>query len=44
MTTTAVREIAYGQAVNEAIRTAMRTDPSVFVMGEDVAGAGAPPV
>ncbi len=39
MTTTAVREIAYGQAVNEAIRTAMRTDPSVFVMGEDVAGA-----
>ncbi len=39
MTTTAVREIAYGQAVNEAIRTAMREDPAVILLGEDVAGA-----
>ena len=39
MTTTAVREIAYGQAVNEAIRIAMREDPAVILLGEDVAGA-----
>lgn len=39
MTTTAVRELSFGQAVNEAIRQEMRRDPSIIVMGEDVAGA-----
>ncbi|HKW64927.1 MAG TPA: alpha-ketoacid dehydrogenase subunit beta [Candidatus Acidoferrum sp.] len=39
MTTTAVRELSYGQAINEAIRQEMRRDPNIIVMGEDVAGA-----
>jgi pyruvate dehydrogenase E1 component beta subunit len=34
------RQIAFGMAVNEAIATAMRTDPDVILMGEDVAGGG----
>jgi pyruvate dehydrogenase E1 component beta subunit len=34
----AVRELALGQAINEAIRQEMRRDPAVIVMGEDVAG------
>ncbi|MFC6574177.1 alpha-ketoacid dehydrogenase subunit beta [Pseudomonas brassicacearum] len=37
------REISYQQAINEALAQEMRRDPSVFIMGEDVAGgAGAP--
>ena len=33
------RELNFGQAINEALRQEMRTDPAVIVMGEDVAGA-----
>jgi 2-oxoisovalerate dehydrogenase E1 component len=33
------RELNFGQAINEALRQEMRRDPSVFVIGEDVAGA-----
>jgi pyruvate dehydrogenase E1 component beta subunit len=32
------RQITYGEAINEALRIAMREDPSVILMGEDVAG------
>lgn len=39
MTITAVRELSFGQAINEAIRQEMRRDPNIIVMGEDVAGA-----
>ena len=35
----AVRQATYVQAVNEAIRQEMERDPSVFIMGEDIAGA-----
>jgi pyruvate dehydrogenase E1 component beta subunit len=34
-----VRELNFGQAINEAIRQEMRRDPNIIVMGEDVAGA-----
>ena len=34
------RMLATGQAVNEALAIAMRTDENVIVMGEDVAGGG----
>src|SRR5689334_10383645 len=40
MTATAVRELSFGQAINEAIRLEMRRDPTIVVMGEDIAGAG----
>jgi pyruvate dehydrogenase E1 component beta subunit len=33
------RELNFGQAINEAIRQEMRRDPTVIVLGEDVAGA-----
>jgi pyruvate/2-oxoglutarate/acetoin dehydrogenase E1 component len=33
------RELLFSQAINEAIRIAMREDPNVIVMGEDIAGA-----
>lgn len=33
------RELSFGQALNEAIRYEMRRDPSVIVIGEDIAGA-----
>lgn len=37
------RKISYQQAINEALAQEMRRDPTVFIMGEDVAGgAGAP--
>ena len=37
------RKITYQQAINEALAQEMRRDPSVFIIGEDVAGgAGAP--
>jgi pyruvate dehydrogenase E1 component beta subunit len=36
---TAVRELTFNQAVNEAIRQEMRLDPTVIVIGEDVNGA-----
>src|ERR671927_607867 len=36
------REISLAQAVNEALAEELRRDPSVFVVGEDVAEAGTP--
>jgi pyruvate/2-oxoglutarate/acetoin dehydrogenase E1 component len=36
------RELTLAQAVNEALREEMRRDPSIFVIGEDVAEAGTP--
>ena len=35
-----VREITYAEAIVEALRTEMRLDPRVFVMGEDVGAFG----
>jgi pyruvate dehydrogenase E1 component beta subunit len=40
--TAATREITFGQAINEALAEEMRRDPSVFILGEDVAEAGTP--
>ena len=37
-----VRELSLGQAVNEALAEELRRDPTVFVLGEDVAEAGTP--
>ncbi len=37
-----MRQESYLTAVNEAMRLAMRRDPSVFIIGEDVAGGGRP--
>ncbi len=37
-----VREITFGQAINEALAEEMRRDPAVFIIGEDVAEAGTP--
>ena len=37
-----MREITLSQAVNEAIAEEMRRDPTVFLIGEDVAEAGTP--
>ena len=34
------REITYAEAIAEALRTEMRLDPRVFVMGEDVGNFG----
>lgn len=39
---TAVRELTYGQAINEALAEELRRDPRVFLIGEDVAEAGHP--
>jgi acetoin:2,6-dichlorophenolindophenol oxidoreductase subunit beta len=39
-TATEGREITFAQAINEAMHEEMRRDPSVFMMGEDVAAAG----
>ncbi len=38
----ATREITLGQAVREALAEEMRRDPTVFILGEDVAEAGTP--
>jgi acetoin:2,6-dichlorophenolindophenol oxidoreductase subunit beta len=38
----AIRELTMAEAVREAISEEMRRDPTVFVMGEDVAEAGTP--
>jgi len=35
----AVRELGFGPAINEALRQEMRRDSTVIVLGEDVAGA-----
>jgi pyruvate/2-oxoglutarate/acetoin dehydrogenase E1 component len=37
---TAVRELTFGDAIKEAIAEEMRRDPTVVLMGEDVAEAG----
>jgi pyruvate/2-oxoglutarate/acetoin dehydrogenase E1 component len=37
-----LREISLAQAVNEALAEELRRDPTVFVVGEDVAEAGTP--
>jgi len=37
-----VRELTMAEAVSEALSEEMRRDPSVFIMGEDVAEAGTP--
>lgn len=34
------RKLSTAQAINEALRIAMETDPDVILMGEDVAGGG----
>ena len=36
----ALRQVTYIQAVNEALRLEMERDPTVIVMGEDIAGGG----
>ena len=36
------REITLSKAVNEAIAEEMRRDPTIFLIGEDVAEAGTP--
>ncbi len=36
---TETRELPYWRAINEALRLEMRRDPTIIVMGEDVAGA-----
>ena len=38
--TTNAREITYAEAIAETLRTEMRLDPRVFVMGEDVGRFG----
>jgi pyruvate dehydrogenase E1 component beta subunit len=37
--TAATRELTFSQAINDALRLEMRRDPTVIVMGEDIAGA-----
>src|SRR5207248_102830 len=39
---TAPRQLTFGQAVREALAEEMRRDPTVFIIGEDVAEAGTP--
>ena len=38
VTATANRTMTYGEAIADAMRIAMRTDPRVILMGEDIAG------
>ena len=38
----ATRELTFAQAVNEALAEELRRDPTVFLIGEDVAEAGTP--
>jgi len=42
MLETAVRELTFAQAIREALAEEMRRDPTVYIMGEDVAEAGTP--
>jgi pyruvate dehydrogenase E1 component beta subunit len=42
MPETTVREVTFAQAIREALAEEMRHDPTVCVMGEDVAEAGTP--
>src|SRR5579859_6069723 len=41
-TSQGVREMTLGKAINEALAEELRRDPSIFIMGEDVAEAGTP--
>jgi pyruvate dehydrogenase E1 component beta subunit len=41
-TAQSTREMTLGQAIREALAEEMRRDPSVFIIGEDVAEAGTP--
>ncbi len=41
-TKTAIREISFSQATNEALAEEMRRDDRVFIIGEDVAETGTP--
>jgi pyruvate dehydrogenase E1 component beta subunit len=34
----AVRELTFNQAINEALRLEMRRDPTIIILGEDIAG------
>src|SRR5512136_3468353 len=36
------RVLTFGEAIREALAEEMRRDPSVFILGEDVAEAGTP--
>src|SRR5471030_3209601 len=36
------RELTFAQAIREALGEEMRRDPTVFILGEDVAEAGTP--
>jgi pyruvate/2-oxoglutarate/acetoin dehydrogenase E1 component len=38
VTATATRQMTYGQAITEALEIAMREDPTVILLGEDIAG------
>src|ERR687896_1804826 len=38
VTETATRTMTYQQAINEALQIAMREDPTVVLLGEDIAG------
>src|SRR5205085_3484567 len=40
MAESSMREVTLGQAIRETLAEEMRRDPSVFIMGEDVAEAG----
>src|SRR4051794_4114242 len=42
LTEVGARELTMAQAVNEALREELERDPSVFIIGEDVAEAGTP--
>jgi pyruvate dehydrogenase E1 component beta subunit len=42
MPETTVRELTFAQAIREALAEEMRRDPSVCILGEDVAEAGTP--
>jgi hypothetical protein len=37
-TLAAVHELTFNQAINEALRLEMRRDPTIVIMGEDIAG------
>jgi pyruvate dehydrogenase E1 component beta subunit len=41
-TATPVREISFGDAIREALAEEMRRDPTIILLGEDVAEAGTP--
>src|SRR3981081_4524346 len=40
--TETARELSFGQAIREALAEEMRRDPTIFILGEDVAEAGTP--